>query len=130
MSIHQSRFDRISAIAGVGSEWVYDKWGYSMGMLFDIASVLDMSDIEGDVTPKPFARWQYRRAPFTIPSIETVAARSDDFNEGEWADDYTWGQVSLAVAVRDGEITQADLIYAGDVLSRYTNLLRLNGKDY
>jgi hypothetical protein len=101
-----------------------------MGMFFDVASVLDMSDIEGDVSPEPFARWQYQRAPFTVPAIETVAARADDYNEGEWADDYTYGQVALAIAYQDGEITQADLIYAGDVLSRYTDILRRNGKDY
>jgi hypothetical protein len=89
-----------------------------------------MTDIEGDVTPQPFARWQYQRAPFAVPSVETVAARADDFSEGEWADDYTYGQVSLASAYVSGDITQSDLIYAGDVLSRYTDLLRQFGKDY
>jgi len=62
--------------------------------------------------------------------IDTVAARADDFAEGEWADDYSYGQVALAVAVRDGDIATGDLIYAGDVLSRYAALLRLAGKDY
>jgi len=127
--IHRSRFERIVHIAGA-DDWHHDAWGTAMGMFFDVASVLDMSDIEGDVSPEPFARWQYQRAPFTVPAIETVAARADDYNEGEWADDYTYGQVALAIAYQDGEITQADLIYAGDVLSRYTDILRRNGKDY
>lgn len=112
-------------------DWQHDPWGTAMGLMFDIASVLNMSDIEGDATPAPFQRWNYNPSPYVaIPAIETVAARADDYSEGEWADDYTYGEVSLAVAVRDGEITQADLIYAGDVLNRYTALLAANGKDY
>lgn len=104
--------------------------GAELPTLYDIASVLDMSDIEGNVTPQPFTRWQYRRAPFTVPSIETVAERADNFIEGEWADDFTYAQIQLAVAVRDGEVSQADLIYAGDVLDKYTSILRRAGKDY
>jgi hypothetical protein len=111
-------------------DWQYDRWGTAVSLHFDIASVLDMSDIEGDVSPEPFARWQYRRAPFTVPDIETVTARADDFHEGEWSDDYSYAQVALAVAYRDGDITQADLIYAGDVLSRYTALLDRAGVSY
>jgi hypothetical protein len=116
-------------IAGA-DDWEYDPWGTAIGLAFDVASVLDMSDVDGAVTPQPFARWEYRRAPFTVPAIETVAARADDYSEGEWADDHTYGEVSLAAAVRDGHITQADLIYAGDVLNRYTALLVANGRDY
>lgn len=126
---HKSRFDRIADIAGA-DDWEHDPWGTSMGLFFDVASVLDMSDIEGDVTPGPFARWQYGRGASTVPSIETVAARGDDFNEGEFADDYSYAQISLAMAVRDGELTQTDLIYAGDVLDRYTALVRRAGQDY
>ncbi len=127
--MHKSRFELIIDLAGVyWSE--YDLWGTAMGMFFDVASVLDMTDIVGDVTPRPFERWQYRRAPFTVPSVEAVAARADHFNEGEYSDDYTYGQVSLASAYVNGEVSQADLIYAGDVLSRYTYLLRKAGKDY
>jgi len=126
---HKSRFERIQEIAE--PDWSeYDLWGKAMGMFFDIASVLDMTDIEGNVSPQPFARWDYRRAPFTIPAVETVAARAGDFQEGEFADDYTYGQIALADAYVREEITQADLIYAGDVLSRYTDLLRRAGKDY
>jgi hypothetical protein len=127
--LESSPLRRVIDIAGA-DDWEYDPWGTAMGLMFDVASVLDMSDIEGDITPQPFARWEYRRAPFTVPAIETVAARADNYSEGEWADDHTWGEVSLAVAVRDGEITQADLIYAGDVLNRYIALLAANQRDY
>lgn len=127
--MHKSRFDRIIDLAGV--DWdIHDIWGTAMCMFFDVASVLDMTDIAGDVTPQPFDRWQYGRAPFTIPAVETVAARAEDFSEGEFADGCTYGQVALAQAYVNEEITQADLIYAGDVLSRYTDLLRRTGKDY
>lgn len=124
-----SRFDHIADIAGA-DDWKHDPFGTAIALHFDIASVLDMSDIIGDVTPGPFARWQYRRAPFTVLSIETVAARADDFNEGEWADDFTYGQVSLAAAVESEQLSQDDLIYVGDVLDRYAELLRRNGRDY
>jgi hypothetical protein len=124
-----TRFDRVARIAGA-DDWGYDVWGTSIGLFFDIASVLDMTDVAGDVTPQPFDRWQYSRAPFTVPDVESVAARADAFAEGEFADDYTYGQVSLASAYVSGEVTQDDLIYAGDVLSRYTDILRRNGKDY
>jgi hypothetical protein len=140
---HVSRFERIADIAGA-DDWQYDPWGTSMGLFFDVASVLDMSDVAGDVTPEPFARWGYQRArwgyqrarwgyqraPFTVPAIGTVAARGDDFHEGEFADDYSYAQVALAMAVRDDELSQDDLIYAGNVLDRYTSLLRRAGRDY
>lgn len=130
MTNHESRFDRIAEIAGA-DDWDHDPWGTSMGLFFDVASVLDMSDVEGDVTPEPFARWQYGRPTFWgMPSIEEVAARGDDFNEGEFADDYSYAQISLAMALRDGELTQADLVYAGDVLDRYSNLVKRAGRDY
>lgn len=130
ITAHKSRFDRIAEIAGA-EDWEHDRWGTAMGLFFDVASVLDMSDIEGDASPEPFARWDYHRAPYSpIPAIETVAARAEDLSEGEWADDYSYAQVALAVAYRDGDITQADLIYAGDVLSRYSDQLRSAGRDY
>jgi hypothetical protein len=127
---HRSRFGRVADIAGA-DDWDHDLWGTAMGLFFDVASVLDMSDIEGDVTPEPFKRWEYRRAPFTVIALDAVAGRAgDDFHEGEFSDDYTYAQVELARAMRERELTQADLIYAGDVLDRYTRLLRANGKDY
>jgi hypothetical protein len=85
-----------------------------MSLFFDVAEVLDMTDIEGDVTPGLFAQWQYRRSPMvTVPAVETVAARAKDFSRGRVVDDYTYSVVALAVAYRDEIITQADLVYAG-----------------
>jgi len=125
----QSRFARIAEIAGA-DDW-YDKWGTAINLFFDMAEVLDMTDIEGDVTPGPLAQWQYRRSPVVaVPSIETVAARAEDFAEGEWADDYSYSVVALAVAYQDEVIFQADLVYAGNVLERYTALLELAGVSY
>lgn len=127
--MHRSRFEQIAEIAGA-DDWAHDPWGTAMGMFFDIASVLDMTDTEGNVTPRPFGRWDYHRSPFTVPDVESVAARAEDFSEGEWADDYSGGQIQLASAFVSGDIGQEDLVYAGDVLSRYTDLLRREGKSY
>lgn len=124
------RFDRVADIAGA-DDWQHDPRGTAIVLHFDIAEVLDAADIEGDVTPKPFARWQYRRSPIvSVPSIDTLAERAEHFCEGEWADDYSYGVIALAVAYRDGDITNADLIYAGDVLSRYTAWLDRHGRSY
>ncbi|BBC53801.1 hypothetical protein [Mycobacterium phage PP] len=120
------RFNLIADIAGA-DDW-YDLYGTALNLHFDIAEVLDASDVEGDVTPGPFARWQYRRPPLTVPDLETIAARAEDFSEGEWADDYGYATVALASALLAGEITQADLVYVGDVLSRYLTLLEANGE--
>lgn len=96
-----------------------------MAAFFDIAAVLDSSDIEGDITPAAFARWDYHRGAHTIPGLETLAADID--NEDS---DHSYGEVSLAHALHNGHITQADLIYAGNVLDRYTALLDAAGKSY
>jgi ABC-type transporter lipoprotein component MlaA len=120
--LESSPLRRVIDIAGA-EDWEYDPWGTAMGLAFDVAAVLNASDIEGDVTPAPFARWQYGPSPYvTVPSLESLAA------EDTLAD--SLGEQYLAQALLDGQITQADLIYAGDVLSRYTALLAANGKDY
>lgn len=127
---HTSRFQKVVRITGE-DDWDHDPWGTAMGMFFSVAEVLDMSDIEGDVTPDHFSRWQHRRGfAGTVPDLETVAARADDFSEGEFADDYSYATVELASALVNRELTQDDLIYAGNVLDRYTELLRKAGKDY
>jgi hypothetical protein len=125
-----SRFERIATVAG--QDWDdYDRWGSAMSLFFSVAAVLDMTDIEGDVTPGPFARWDYNRPPYTpVPAVETVAARAEEFSEGEYVDDFSYAEISLAAAYVAGEVTQDDLIYAGNVLDRYTAQLRLAGADY
>lgn len=103
-----------------------DLWGSTLTLHFDICEVLDASDIEGDVTPEPFDRWQYRRSPVTtVPSLEALA--SDEFEDN---DDRSFGATMLAAELLRGTITQRDLIYVGDVLSKYAVLLRANGHDY
>ena len=124
-----ARFKLIADHAGA-DDW-YDAYGTGMMLAFDICTVLDAADIEGDVTPALFDRWQYRRgASVTVPSLETIAARAEDFIEGEWADDFTYGEVGLASALVSGDITVADLIYVGEVMHRYTSLLASAGRDY
>ena len=126
-----ARLENVLDIAGA-DDW-YDPWGTAMALHFDIAAVLDMAQayVREDITTKPFARWQYHRAAArSVPALEDVAARADDFAEGEWADDYTYGTVMLAAALYAEQISAADLIYAGDVLAKYTHLLELAGKSY
>lgn len=100
--------------------WTYDPWGTAALLAFDICAVLDAADIEGDITPAPFARWDYHRGAHTVPSLETLA------NEG--GDSY--GEQSLAQAILDGDLTPADLIYAGNIIDRYMALLTAAGRDY
>lgn len=125
-----SRFDRIADIAAADIDMEHYKWGNVMGMFFSVAEVLNASDIAGDVTPEPFARWGYGPSPMAIPDIETITGRAEDYREGEWSDDYRYSTIALAIAYAEGEITQGDLIYAGDVLHRYSILLDRAGKSY
>ena len=127
---HISRFERVAMLAGCMDDREHDPWGEAMHMFFGVASVLDMTDVEGDVTPGPFARWDYRRASaWGVPAVGDVAARAEG-SEGEWADDYTYAQIQLAFGYVEGAITQADLVYAGDVLHKYACLLERAGKNY
>ena len=113
---------RVASIAGT-DDW-YDAWGAAINLHFDIATVLDAADVAGDTTPQPFARWQYQRPPFTpVAALETIAADKE-------AQMHTPGEVALAQALLAEEISQADLIRAGDVLDRYGRLLTAAGRDY
>jgi hypothetical protein len=128
--MHVSRFENIMHLAAIELD-THDLWGSALGMFFDIAAVLDMSDVDGSVTPAPFARWDYHRGYGSIPDIHALADRfATDYSEGEFADDYGYSVMALAAAYVDGLVSQADLIYAGDVLDRYTRVLRSAGKDY
>lgn len=100
-------------------DWAHDPWGTTMMLFFDIAAALDASDIEGDATPAAFTRWGYRRGAAGVPSLETLA-ESDE----------SYGAAALAEAILADDLTQADLIYVGDVLSRYSGILKAAGRDY
>lgn len=124
-----TRFNLIAGIAGA-DDWEYDPFGTTMELFFAVAEVLNMSDIADDVTPVPFKHWQYRPAPFAIPALEDVAARADHFSEGEFSDDYSYATVMLAAALNDETITQADLVYVGEVLHKYCVILESTGRTY
>lgn len=103
-------------------DWAHDPYGTALNLAFDICEVLDASDVAGDLTPAPFARWDYHRSPVAaVPSLDTLA----DDEEGE-----SYGARALADSLRGGEITQQHLIAAGDVLDRYIRLLTAAGRDY
>jgi len=114
-----SKFQTVADYAGADG-WSYDPWGTAALLAFDICAVLDAADIEGDITPEPFAQWEYRRGAHAVPSLETLA--------GEGGDSY--GEQSLAQAILDGDLTPDDLIYAGNVIDRYMALLTAAGRDY
>ena len=116
------RFKLVTDHAGA-DDWAYDPYGTAMGLAFDICEVLDAADIEGDITPELFSQWEYRPSPcVTVPSLETIAAQGEDAD--------SFGAMCLPQAVIDGDVTQADLIYAGNVMHRYTALLIAAGRDY
>jgi hypothetical protein len=103
-------------------DWAHDPYGTAVGLAFDICEVLNAADVEGDITPEPFARWQYSPSPYVaVPSLDTLA----DEEDGD-----SYGVRALAESLRDGEITTDQLIKAGDVLDRYIDLCILAGRDY
>lgn len=113
------KFRLVTDHAGA-DDWAHDPWGTANMLAFDICAVLDAADVEGDLTPAPFARWEYRRGAHTVPSLETLASEEGD----------SYGEQALAQAVLDGEITVSDLIYVGNVMDRYIRLLAAAGKSY
>jgi hypothetical protein len=128
-TVKPTRFDRVASIAGV--DYGFDVWGETMALFFAVADVLDMADIEGDLTPGLFEKWGYTRgAASTVPALETVAERYETFNEGEFIGDFTYETVQLAYALHNEDISVEDLIYVGNVLDRYSRLLDAAGKSY
>lgn len=114
-----SKFKTVADHAGADG-WTYDPWGTAALLAFDICAVLNAADIEGNITPEPFARWEYRPSPYvTVPSLESLTTSGDSY-----------GEQSLAQAILDGDLTPADLIYAGNVIDRYMALLTAAGRDY
>lgn len=114
------RFKLVADHAGA-HDWGHDPYGTGMTLAFDVAAVLDAADVAGDITPEPFARWEYGRGAATVPSLDTLA--SDTHGD-------SYGAQSLAQALLDGDITTDDLIYVGDVMDRYTRLLDAAGRSY
>ena len=84
-----------------------DKWGSAMSHFFGIADTLYGAD-SADI---PMA-WQY----------------SPGVSAGEEGED--WPEAEYRHLLDDGDITTGDLVHAGNVLSRYTAILRTNGESY
>lgn len=106
-----------------GADW-HDPWGSAISLHFDICEVLDAAADAADLTPALFAEWQYHRSPVVaVPSLDTLAAEVDD-PAG------CGGAAHLAAALRDGDISVADLVYTGRVMDTYCRLLERAGRSY
>lgn len=81
-----------------------DRWGDAMNWLFIIADAMTHL---GMTVP---SHWEYRHSPVCDGSELT-----------------DWGWLDM---VRDGEWSYAELVNAGNVLSRYTDALRNAGESY
>lgn len=91
-----------------------DVWADTMGAWFDIADVLYVS---GNDIP---AHWEYNQ-PW--PS-ETVESTMFDPDQGS-----VFAQTTM-LDLRDGSLTADDLRQAGDVLERYSRILKAQGRSY
>jgi len=91
-----------------------DAWGSAMGAHFSIADVLYVA---GEDIP---AAWGYRQ-PNTTQAVHDAMY---DENNGDWL------AADLRESLMTGLVTADDLRHAGDVLSRYTDMLKAAGRDY
>ena len=128
-----TRFDNICNIAAADlSE--RDKWGSAMVLFFDVAEVLHAfrEDAYHEGIDEAFNRWQYQHSPIIGPCLDEMAeAFNEHYSENESNDDVGYGVAALAWALRYGQqISVDDLLYAGEVLHKYTVILRANGHDY
>ena len=89
--------------------WDSDQWGTVMQWWFAIADVLYHHAPHGTI---PDA-WEYRHSPVC-----------DQVDRGEYPDCDVW----LMLVCDD--VTVADLVYAGNVLGRFGQWLKLAGQDY
>jgi hypothetical protein len=104
----------IAGIAGV-DDWEFDPWGSALGLHFAICDVLHAIGESGDA----LARWEFRPSPFAVADTLPGLIESEDYSVS-----------ALAESVIDGVISVEDLVRAGEVLSRYTALAVLAGRDY
>jgi hypothetical protein len=94
----------------------HDKWSYAMGTWFAITDVLT-----ADGWDVPLA-WEYQTVVVQGETVEMLADNVDG------STDYT--TEVLAGMLRSGKINVSDLVHAGNVLMRYTALLRAAGLSY
>jgi len=86
-----------------------DAWGDTMGAWFDIADILHCDGAE--IPPD----WQYRRGS----TLAEDHCREESLFFADTLDDW-----------REGAITADDLRHVGNVLARYSSILRAQGRDY
>lgn len=95
-----------------------DKWGCAMGTYFALADVLYVA---GDLVP---VAWKYRPG-LTVQGYKGL----DDMAECAGSE-LSYDSEHIAALLVAGEITEPDLLQAGNVLSRYTALLDKTGLSY
>jgi hypothetical protein len=107
------------AIAVMMDSWDGDDpWGSAVTMgfaVYEVSRALDIPEIAHILQASPGMTPVY--------SIDELA---DSNGEG----DIQFETMELASAVRDGRVTDADLIFAAKVLNRYIDICRNAGKDY
>jgi hypothetical protein len=88
-------------------DYKYDPWGTCMMHWFGVANVLysEFGEVPAD--------WEFRPG---MGAGEIDSEESPDYQYLE--------------SLRAGELTENDLIYAGNVLSRWSNRLKRAGRDY
>jgi hypothetical protein len=91
-----------------------DEWGECMGMWFAIAELLWALDEE---IP---AHWEFRASPMHERGRGADAVMADA----------SWPETQLAEMYLEELFTADDLRHAGNVFTRYAQLLKLAGKDY
>jgi hypothetical protein len=90
-----------------------DRWGHAMAWWFGVAETLHAMD--EDI---PDA-WQFRPSPMNENRTLADVAASEE-----------WPDTQIAEYVQDGTYSATDLIHAGNVLSRYANILQRAGMAY
>lgn len=91
-----------------------DKWGTAMGAFFSIASAFYLNG--GCDMGDTYLPWGFRASPLL---------QDDDAHRDE-----DWLMAELLTLLDEGTVTMPDLRHAGDVLHRYTNMLKTAGLDY
>ena len=83
-----------------------DNWGQCMSFHFAIAGTIYRND--GNVP----AEWQYKPGLFTYEPPK------------EWPDN------EIETMLTDNDVTMPELIEAGNIFSRYSDILKAQGQDY
>lgn len=96
-----------------------DPWGSAMGMAFALA---DVCEAVGLTAARDILEYRPSRYVST-PDLDALADAGED-------DDVLFEAQCLALAYRDGAVTDADLERGARVLSRYLDMCKRAGRDY